>query len=122
MRKLLSVFLLFTAGVLMAQSTQDISGVVYEGDNDQNAIFFANVTLKETNQKMTTDFRGQYNFTALEPGEYTLVFQFLGCETITRKVTVSDNAIIMDAHLNKVTFLIPHEGVGSVEHTNISEL
>ncbi len=103
MRKLLSVLLLLTASVLMAQQTQKISGVVYEGENEANAVFFANVTLKETKQKVTTDFRGQYNFENLTPGTYTLVFQFLGCETQTKKFVVENESLVVDAHLNKAS-------------------
>ncbi len=106
MQKFILFFLFLTANLLIGQSKQQISGVVYEGNNSDNAIFFANVTLKETNQKMTTDYRGQYNFGNVLSGEYTLVFQFLGYQTITKKVIVKETPITLDAHLNRAELFI----------------
>ena len=41
---------------------------------------FANVLVKGTSQGVTTDFDGNYTI-IIEPGEYTLVFSFVGYQT-----------------------------------------
>lgn len=116
MRKFLCISFFIVVSTLFGQTNNAISGIVYEGSSDNNAVFFANVTLKETKEKITTDFRGQYNFTDILPGEYTLVFQFLGCETITQKIIVDNESIKIDAHLSKAVLFIDDDMVGVVKN------
>ena len=42
---------------------------------------FANVTIKGTSIGTTSDFEGNYSLT-MGPGEYTVVFSFIGYETL----------------------------------------
>ncbi len=124
MRKFLFFLLVLTTSIMSAQTNNNVSGVVYEGNDNQNAVFFANVTLKELGKKVSTDFRGQYNFDGIQSGEYTLIFQFLGCETITKKVTIdNDTSLVIDAHLEKAK-LFPNNDhvIGAVDNRKITEL
>lgn len=64
-----------------------IRGVV-KGD-DGNTLPFATIYVKQTGTGAATDANGRYEV-ALEPGQYDVYFQYLGFETISRVITVSD--------------------------------
>lgn len=57
-----------------------VAGTIY--DTEANDILpFANVMVKGTNTGTTSDFEGDYSL-ELDPGTYTIVFSFIGYETV----------------------------------------
>ncbi len=74
----LIIFALFSS--LSFAQTGELAGKVM--DKEYNDILpFANVIIKETGTGTTTDFEGNYSL-KLEEGVYTVVFSFIGYETI----------------------------------------
>ena len=67
---------------------------------------FANVILKGTTKGTTSDFDGLFEINNLEPGTYTVVFTFLGYETLE----VPDVVVVA----GKVTEVNTALGAGSV--------
>ena len=67
-----------------------IIGNVIDGDFNE-PLPFANVIVKETANGVTTDFDGKYNI-ELPPGNYSLIFSFVGYETKElNNINVGDN-------------------------------
>lgn len=97
----LIVSLLFTSFVFA--QTGIIEGTVKDTAADDSPIMFASVTIKETKQSMTTGFRGGYYFKDLKPGKYTLVYHFLGYESITKTIEVLDDKKLVDVSLQPTT-------------------
>ena len=90
--KLLFVFLV--CSFAMAQDTGSIVGKLIDKEFNDEPLAFANVLIKGTIKGTTSDFDGLYEFNQLEPGQYTLVFSFVGYET---------QEIIADVVAGKVT-------------------
>ncbi|MEY8020217.1 TonB-dependent receptor [Muriicola sp. SD30] len=106
MKQLFIAFiLLFTASVY-AQRTGSIAGKLGDKEMNNEPLAFANVLVKGTTKGTTSDFDGLYEISNLEPGIYTLVFTFLGYET----VEVPD--VLVEA--GKVTEVNTELGAGSV--------
>lgn len=89
--------ILFSVVVL---GQQNITGTVFDGEFNE-PMPFANVTLKGTSNGTTTDFDGRYNFD-VTPGEYTVVFSFVGYETlqVTEIMVEVGKEVNVDAILN----------------------
>jgi outer membrane receptor protein involved in Fe transport len=105
MRKLLIVFVILFANVISAQKGTFI-GVVTDKEMNNEPLPFANVFVKGTTVGVTTDFDGNYALNVAE-GEWTIVFSFIGYETVEKVVTVvADESI----ELNQV--MGASEGVG----------
>lgn len=81
MRHILMVVLLLFSSVILAQTKGIISGVVKDGEMNGEPLAFANVFIKGTTIGTTTEFEGDYIF-KVAPGTYTVVFSFVGYETI----------------------------------------
>ncbi|MGW1454031.1 TonB-dependent receptor domain-containing protein [Salegentibacter agarivorans] len=81
MKTQFSLVLFFSLFISLAQAqTGKISGTVF--DVEVNDVMpFANVAIKGTNTGTTSDFEGDFSLNA-EPGTYTLVFSFVGYETV----------------------------------------
>lgn len=88
----LLLFILLTTFVAQAQRGT-ISGTLTDKDMNNEPLPFANVQLKGTTIGTTTDENGKYKLEA-DPGNYTLVFSFLGYENIETPITVKANQTI----------------------------
>ena len=77
----------------VAAQAQDglIKGHLFDASASNDPITFGKVTIKETKQSVSTDFRGNYFFEDLTPGTYTLEFSFLGYTTYTKQLIVEAN-------------------------------
>ena len=79
-RKILTGILFILIAMSAMAQTGDLTGKVI--DKEYNDILpFANVVVKGTTNGTTTDFEGNYAL-KLEEGVYTIVFSFIGYETI----------------------------------------
>lgn len=84
MKKLFAIVILLFGFTANAQS---ISGKVFDVENANEPLPFADVYLKGTSIGTTTDFDGNYTL-RMDPGTYTLVISFIGYETIEVPVTL----------------------------------
>ncbi|WP_031427184.1 TonB-dependent receptor [Flavimarina sp. Hel_I_48] len=76
---LLLITTVFSAG---AQEKGSIVGVLSDKEANGEPLPFATVQLKNTTKGGTTDFDGLYKIDNVDPGTYTLVFSFVGYETL----------------------------------------
>ena len=78
MKKFISIAFLFIGFTLNAQT---ISGIVYDVENANEPLPFADVYIKNGTKGTTTDFDGNYTL-SLEAGDYILVVSFIGYESL----------------------------------------
>ncbi|WP_028377382.1 TonB-dependent receptor [Leeuwenhoekiella sp. MAR_2009_132] len=80
-------FYLFLLGLIMtagafAQGSGSIVGVLSDKEVNNEPLPFATVQIKGTTKGTTTDFDGLYEIANVEAGSYTVVFSFVGYETV----------------------------------------
>lgn len=78
---LVALFLLVTAQGF-SQDTGSIMGKLIDKEVNDEPLAFANVLIKGTTKGTTSDFDGLYELPGLDPGSYTVVFSYLGYETV----------------------------------------
>lgn len=83
MRKLLIGLLLLATAQLSAQETGRIMGTLTDKELNNEPLVFANILIEGTTKGTTSDFDGLYELGNLEPGTYTIIYSFLGYETVT---------------------------------------
>ncbi|UJH66201.1 TonB-dependent receptor [Allomuricauda sp. SCSIO 65647] len=77
----LAVFLFCTSAVL-SQRNGTIVGKLTDKELNNEPLAFANVLIKGTTTGTTSDFDGLYEIDGVEPGTYTIVYSYLGYETV----------------------------------------
>jgi Family of unknown function (DUF5686)/CarboxypepD_reg-like domain len=77
--------LLFFLSISLSGYAGGIRGII-KGD-DGNVLAFASVFVKQTAAGAATDLQGHYEL-SLSPGEYDILFQYLGYETQQQKITI----------------------------------
>lgn len=87
MRFKLIILTFFITALTFAQSKGTITGTITDKDVNNSPLAFANAIIKGTSIGTTTDEKGKYTL-KVEPGNYTLVFSFIGYENMEVKVTV----------------------------------
>jgi len=98
---LLFVFITFIPSISFGNHISGrVSGRTGEG------LPFATIYTKETSFGTTTNLEGNYEF-SLEPGKYTLIFQYLGYKTEYRELTVKDDDIVLDVVLMEQSYVLP---------------
>jgi hypothetical protein len=95
MRNLFLLFLLLVSGSAFAQEYGILSGNVTDLSMYNEPLPFAEVSLKHTERATRTNFNGNFEFTDLAPGSYTLVVGFLGYEPMEMPVEVKANGVTM---------------------------
>ncbi|HET8804612.1 MAG TPA: carboxypeptidase-like regulatory domain-containing protein, partial [Aequorivita sp.] len=86
-------FFLFTA-LTIAQESGSIVGKLTDKDYNNEPLPFANVFIKGTTKGVTSDIDGLYSIENVAPGTYTVIFSFVGYETVEiPNVTVTANKV-----------------------------
>lgn len=87
------IITLFICAVTTAQNKGTISGVLTDKEMNNEVLPFANVLVKGTNISTNTDMNGKYSIT-VNPGSYTVIFSFVGYESVETPVTVKANETV----------------------------
>jgi len=82
MRNFFAVLFILGTSTLLAQETGSIIGKLTDKEVNNEPLAFANVLIKGTTKGTTSDFDGLYELADLEPGSYTVIFSYLGYETV----------------------------------------
>ncbi len=82
MKRLILICTLLISGIVSAQYTGSISGLLTDKEFNNEPLAFANVLIKGTTKGTTSDFDGNYTIEGLEPGSHTVMFSFVGYKTI----------------------------------------
>ncbi len=83
MNKKILLITLFISLIVNAQDKGNVTGLLTDKEYGNAPLPFANVQLKGTTIGTTTDFDGMYTL-SLAPGNYTIVFSFLGYKKIEK--------------------------------------
>ena len=81
MKHLLTFLTLFLSTICLAQHGGVVTGKLLDKEFDNNPLVFADVAIKGTSLKSTTDQTGLFFIENLADGDYTLVCSFVGYET-----------------------------------------
>jgi iron complex outermembrane receptor protein len=73
---------------LHAQDQGTVSGRIMDAEMYGEPLLMANVAITETSERTMTNFHGNFEFTNLEPGDYTLQVSFLGYKDLKLPITV----------------------------------
>ena len=126
MRYLFLAVLLFSSTSIFSQSLKmgslisefnrngEIEGIIYDGENENEPLVFAEVIVKETNISAETTIDGTFKL-SLKPGNYSLIFSFIGYRSIeVANVEVTSNSKIK---LNQI--LNPLKMSASITEINV---
>ena len=94
--KTFSGLILFFLTTISFAQTGSIVGKLTDTDYNNEPLPFANVFLKGTTKGVTSDIDGLYALENVEPGTYTVVYSFVGYET----VEIPDVKVIADKVTN----------------------
>ena len=84
---------LFICTISVAQNKGTISGVLTDKETNNQPLPFANVLVKGTNTSANTDIDGKYSL-SVNPGNYIVIFSFVGYESVEQPVIVKANETI----------------------------
>ncbi len=88
MKKIITSLLFIVVAQITAQETGSIVGKLVDKDFNNEPLAFANILIEGTTKGTTSDFDGNYEIADVAPGTYTVVYSFLGYETITKTAIV----------------------------------
>ena len=92
MRSTILFYFLFLTSFIFAQESS-LEGVLLDGEVDNEPLAFATVTIQGMGVTVNTDLNGEFHL-EIEPGTYTLVFDFVGYESKKiENVVVEKNSI-----------------------------
>tara|TARA_R110002012_G_scaffold263456_2_gene446364 strand:+ start:1559 stop:1903 length:345 start_codon:yes stop_codon:yes gene_type:complete len=83
---------------VFSQENASISGNLSDENFDREPLLFATVKLKNTSKVTQTNFHGNFEFSDLPPGTYTLVYSFLGYDTKEVSIDLKNNDIVRVSH------------------------
>jgi outer membrane receptor for ferrienterochelin and colicins len=99
----------------------NISGTVKDSSN--HPLVGTNIILVGTGQGAASDAYGNYEINNIEPGDYELEFSMIGYQSLTKKITVKDKPLTVNAMLHEKPFETSQIIVTAGKHEqNISEL
>ena len=110
MKKLLLLLLFFWAGIAAAQ----ISGKVTDVNGEP--LPYVNIYLENSFTGTTSNQDGNYVLELNQPGEYTLVFQFLSFKTERKKITVKKFPYQLDVSLKEESTSLEEVVINSNEN------
>jgi len=94
MKTFLNLFFFFFTAITVAQESGSIVGKLTDTDYNNEPLPFANVFIKGSTIGITSDMDGLYAIENVKPGTYTVVFSFVGYETVEiDNVTVTANKV-----------------------------
>ncbi|MBT2163483.1 carboxypeptidase-like regulatory domain-containing protein [Zobellia barbeyronii] len=73
---------------LFAQEQGAIRGTIFDMEMNNEPLLFAEVQIKDTKFKTQTNFRGNFEISNVEPGDYILKVTFLGYESFEVPVEI----------------------------------
>ena len=100
----LRILLILMISVVYTSEGAKIYGTV--SDEEGNLLPFATIYVSETNFGATTNFDGYYEFNLL-PGNYELIYQYMGYKSITKKITITDADLELFVLLEVQSYVLP---------------
>ena len=106
MKYLFSLIIALAAFNISVAQDNLIEGVIYDSVTEE-PVTFAKVTLLENDAYVLVDYKGQYFFKDVAPGQYTLEVSFLGYQT-ARHIIKIEEGVQYEANIHlKQMFIHP---------------
>ncbi|WP_422857858.1 carboxypeptidase-like regulatory domain-containing protein [Flagellimonas sp. S174] len=119
---LLAILILSTV-IVRAQGTGSILGKLTDKEFGEEPLPFANVLIKGTTTGTTSDFDGLYEINGLTPGNYIVVYSYLGYQTREINATVeADKVTTINVPMSASEGVALDEVVISVSTSKESEI
>jgi hypothetical protein len=93
MKRKLIVILTLISTTLFAQNKGTLTGFIGDKDFNNEPLPFANVIIQNTPYATVSNENGTYKID-LESGDYTIIFNFIGYESISEKISIKSNEIV----------------------------
>jgi hypothetical protein len=105
---------------LISFGRETISGYVRDAATGE-ALIAANVIIEELGTGTATNEYGYYAI-SLEPGDYTLIFSYVGYETVTRKISLHEG-MVLNIELEELLLTLEEVTISSTQNNaNITRL
>lgn len=92
--KIKFLFLVLLISSITFAQKGNITGTLTDKEANNTPLAFANAAIKGTSTGVTTDDKGKYKIN-IEPGNYTIVFSFVGYEPVEMPVTVKSGETVV---------------------------
>lgn len=90
-----------------------IKGFISDAENGEG-LGYANVVLKNTTMGTSADEKGYYYISHIIPGEYTIIFSYLGYESVEKTIQIKANEVLtMNIELKPMPIEMPGVVVSS---------
>jgi hypothetical protein len=103
MKKILHILIILLFALKASGQTYQLSGRIT--DNRNQPIGFASVYIKNTTYGTSANENGYYNF-QLKPGNYNVVFRFVGFKQVTENITINNIPEIRNVKMMPDSFLL----------------
>lgn len=113
MKKILELLFLFLTVSVFAQ----IKGKVIDKNN--NSLPFVSVYVENSTIGTTTNNDGEYELPIHKTGDYSIVFQFLGFQTLKKNITIANLPYELNTQLNEEEITLEEVLVNSTENPAI---
>ena len=116
MKHFITLFIILFSVSSFSQDIGLIVGKVLDNEMNNEPLIFANVSVKGTDLKTTSDVTGLFLLENLKDGNYTLVFTFPGYETKEMDVTVNtENPTELKLSLEAQSFSLSELASNTIE-------
>ena len=107
-------YILLLIAFMSIKSFSQITGLVT--DKNKKPLPFVNVYLKDTYTGTTTNNDGNYILNLKNPGNYTLIFQYLGYQTIKNEISVTSFPYNLDITMSEDAVALNEVVINSKEN------
>ena len=90
MKNLFWMIVLLSVLGLSAQDKGKLTGTILDQEVYDEGVVFAQVSIKDTQHKTQTNFRGNFEIKDLDPGAYTLSITYPGYESLEIPVEIKE--------------------------------
>ncbi len=113
MKELWIILLIFLVFICPTEVLGQIEGSVT--DSNDRGIPFVNIYIENTYIGTTTNETGEYSLELSKPGNYTVVFQSLGFNTVKQQVTITSFPFQFDVILEEATYSLDEVVINASE-------
>ncbi|WOC40976.1 DUF5686 and carboxypeptidase regulatory-like domain-containing protein [Polaribacter sp. HL-MS24] len=110
MKKIIFLFFILTNSSLLAQVTGNIS------DSFGNPLSFVSIYLEKNTLGTTSNDAGDYILNIKKPGNYTILFQFLGYKTLKKTVFIKVFPFVLNATLEEESIVLEAISISSKDN------
>ncbi|WP_339653039.1 carboxypeptidase-like regulatory domain-containing protein [uncultured Maribacter sp.] len=124
MKKVFFLLIVTICSFSFAQETSSIRGKILDGEQFNEPLIMASISINDTPITTRTNFRGNFEFTDITPGSHEIIIQFLGYKSIqfTVDVKAGDEVEILETLYAKSLALPSLSKVSSISDVSMSKL